>query len=78
SSFRVKRLFCFSLSAFAADIQRWSLLTRRPVSRCSVSVEAHYREFSDVDKPCLQKTFQPPLFSPKRVAEWQKTGVLPF
>ncbi|WP_297200008.1 hypothetical protein, partial [uncultured Pluralibacter sp.] len=35
SSFRVNPIF-----------QKFSLSTRRPVSRCSVSMEAHYREFS--------------------------------
>ncbi|TGB94565.1 hypothetical protein CRG94_09275 [Escherichia sp. E3356] len=38
--FRVKRLF----SLFSAGILRRIPLTRRRVSRCSVSVVAHYRE----------------------------------
>ncbi|HHA2002668.1 hypothetical protein DP178_07235, partial [Enterobacter kobei] len=46
SRFRVKRLFCFSL------------LTRRRVCRCSVSVEAHYRELFHSDKHKIQKTFR--------------------
>ncbi|EPJ7367681.1 hypothetical protein QEG31_004170, partial [Pluralibacter gergoviae] len=56
--FRVKQLF----SLFSDRISGEILLTRRRVCRCSVSVVAHYREFSDVDKPCFKKTFQPSLF----------------
>ncbi|AOT44374.1 hypothetical protein BH714_14485 [Enterobacter ludwigii] len=39
--------------------------TRRRVCRCSVSVEAHYREFSDVDNPSFKKNVQPSLFCSK-------------
>ncbi|WP_226839520.1 hypothetical protein, partial [Enterobacter cloacae complex sp. P17RS] len=45
SRFRVKRLF------------RFSLLTRRRVCRCSVSVEAHYRALFLSDKRKFKKSF---------------------
>ncbi|MHC0470765.1 hypothetical protein ACYF6Y_19170, partial [Citrobacter sp. EBS8] len=37
---------------------RFSPLTRRRVIRCSVSVEAHYRELFQADKLKIQKTYQ--------------------
>ncbi|MCK6946891.1 hypothetical protein L8Q47_17995, partial [Enterobacter bugandensis] len=45
SRFRVKHLF------------RFSLLTRRRVCRCSVSVEAHYRALFLSDKRKFKKSF---------------------
>ncbi|WP_238406666.1 hypothetical protein, partial [Atlantibacter hermannii] len=60
SSFRVKRL----ISLFSAEIPGGTSLTGRPVRRCSVSVVAHYRDFSDGDKPCFKKINQPSLFCP--------------
>ncbi|WP_297206462.1 hypothetical protein, partial [uncultured Pluralibacter sp.] len=52
SSFRVNPIF-----------QKFSLSTRRPVSRCSVSMEAHYREPSPNDKHKNAFLFQPLIFS---------------
>ncbi|WP_206742791.1 hypothetical protein, partial [Klebsiella sp. RIT-PI-d] len=46
--------FRFSLPAFPEE----SLLTRRFVIRCSVSVEAHYREFFRDDKHKFKKTYR--------------------
>jgi hypothetical protein len=47
-------LSSFGVNPFSQDFfRRFSfpnLLTRRCVSRCSVSVEAHYREFLQADK----------------------------
>ncbi|MCZ2719705.1 hypothetical protein, partial [Erwinia amylovora] len=44
------------LQKFFQAVQNFlNLSTRRPVSRCSVSVEAHYREFLTADKGLLQK-----------------------
>ncbi|WP_208647003.1 hypothetical protein, partial [Buttiauxella warmboldiae] len=54
SSCRVKRLF----SLFV-----W--LTGRLVSRCAVSVEAQYRDFTEADKRLLQKDYQQSFFSTK-------------
>ena len=51
--------------AFFAGVLSGTPLTRRLVIRCSVSVEAHYREFSDVDNPSLKKNVQPSLFCSK-------------
>ncbi|EPG2865413.1 hypothetical protein QEG60_003644, partial [Pluralibacter gergoviae] len=48
--FRVKQLF----SLFSDRISGETLLTRRRVCRCSVSVVAHYREFSGSDKHKFQ------------------------
>ncbi|MCB6780346.1 MULTISPECIES: hypothetical protein, partial [unclassified Citrobacter] len=39
-------------------------LTRRLVIRCSVSVEAHYRELFQADKLKIQKTYQAITFQP--------------
>ncbi|WP_312314513.1 hypothetical protein, partial [Atlantibacter sp.] len=60
SSFRVKRLFAL----FSAGIPGGIPLTGRLIRRCSVSVEAHYRDFFDGDKPCFKKINQPSLFCP--------------
>ncbi|WP_312178389.1 hypothetical protein, partial [Pseudescherichia sp.] len=46
SSFRVKRLF----SLFSAEVPEGASLTGRLIRRCSVSVEAHYRELFGADK----------------------------
>ncbi|MGF6344821.1 hypothetical protein ABIE10_004198, partial [Citrobacter sp. 506] len=43
---------------------RFSPLTRRFVIRCSVSVEAHYRELFQADKLKIQKTYQAATFQP--------------
>ncbi|WP_222128279.1 hypothetical protein, partial [Leclercia adecarboxylata] len=56
SSFRVKRLF-----------HAFSLLTRRLVCRCSVSVEAHYRQFFGGDKHKSQKVFRSLTFRSLRL-----------
>ncbi|WP_233592634.1 hypothetical protein, partial [Erwinia psidii] len=42
-----------------------NLLTRRPVSRCSVSVVAHYREFVTTDKCYLKKKAERSIFELK-------------
>ncbi|WP_374256294.1 hypothetical protein, partial [Yokenella regensburgei] len=47
SSFRVKRLF----SLFSGRISGETLSTRRLVCRCSVSMEAHYRDPIFLHKP---------------------------
>ncbi|WP_318389626.1 hypothetical protein, partial [Enterobacter sp.] len=39
----------------------------RPVSRCSVSVEAHYREFLQGDKYKIQKTYRSIIFQTKPI-----------
>ncbi|MHA1002844.1 hypothetical protein ACR9IA_20165, partial [Leclercia pneumoniae] len=57
SRFRVKQLFCFS-PGFFNRLSGRTLLTRRLACRCSVSVEAHYREFFGGDKQKIQKTFR--------------------
>ncbi|HHL2826171.1 TPA: hypothetical protein ACQ431_004450, partial [Citrobacter murliniae] len=36
--------------AFLREVLSGTPLTRRPVARCSVSVEAHYRELFQADK----------------------------
>ncbi|MDU7197030.1 MAG: hypothetical protein E6288_03550, partial [Enterobacteriaceae bacterium] len=46
------QVFIFTfLCGILTGIRLRTLLTRRLVCRCSVSVEAHYREFSGSDKP---------------------------
>ncbi|MDV5665216.1 hypothetical protein, partial [Leclercia adecarboxylata] len=60
--------FCFSLPAFISE----RLLSRRFVIRCSVSVEAHYREFFGSDKSKFKKNNQPCFFSPKHPSLSQK------
>ncbi|MGK9174579.1 hypothetical protein KXR87_15320, partial [Yokenella regensburgei] len=55
-------IFAF-LCGLLSESHRNTLLTRRRVCRCSVSVEAHYRELFRADKSKIQKTFQPSLFS---------------
>jgi hypothetical protein len=55
-----------------AIISRFSLLTWRLVCRCSVSVEAHYREFFGGDKSKFEKNNQPYFFSPKDPSFSQK------
>ncbi|WP_213733782.1 hypothetical protein, partial [Citrobacter europaeus] len=48
----------------SSDYYRFSPLTRRLVIRCSVSVEAHYRELFQADKLKIQKTYQAITFQP--------------
>ncbi|MCU6671761.1 hypothetical protein, partial [Leclercia adecarboxylata] len=50
-----------------AIISRFSLLTRRLVCRCSVSVEAHYRQFFGGDKHKSQKVFRSLTFHSLRL-----------
>ncbi|MGK3373904.1 hypothetical protein, partial [Citrobacter youngae] len=44
--------------AFFAGVLSGTPLTRRLACRCSVSVEAHYRELFQTDKLKIQKTYQ--------------------
>ncbi|MFG6078601.1 hypothetical protein, partial [Erwinia sp. OPT-41] len=62
SSFRVNLFFRSFLRRFSF----LNLLSRWPVSRCAVSVVAHYREFLTADKRLLQINERQPYFSTKR------------
>src|SRR5690606_6871474 len=53
--------FAFLCRSFPEE----DLLTRWPVSRCSVSVEAHYRELFRADKSKMQKNLSTAQFSYK-------------
>ncbi|WP_227409639.1 hypothetical protein, partial [Citrobacter werkmanii] len=57
---------------------RFSPLTRRHVIRCSVSVEAHYRELFQADKGKFKITFRMHIFSPKQPLTCHKISNLPF
>ncbi|HGG8714113.1 TPA: hypothetical protein ACJJY0_001336, partial [Enterobacter asburiae] len=50
----------------SSDYFRYFLLTRRRVCRCSVSVEAHYRELFRRDKRKFKKSFHPRFFFTNR------------
>ncbi|MEG1124375.1 MAG: hypothetical protein RSE37_19745, partial [Citrobacter sp.] len=50
------------ISAFLCKVLSGTPLTRRHVIRCSVSVEAHYRELFQADKLKIQKTYQAIIF----------------
>lgn len=52
---------------FSAGILRRTPLTRRLVCRCSVSVEAHYREFFGSDKHKIQKNYRSLTFQAKSI-----------
>ncbi|EOY5096074.1 hypothetical protein ACP3A9_004438, partial [Citrobacter amalonaticus] len=78
SRFRVKHLFRFSLSVFITGFHRRTLLTRRLACRCSVSVEAHYRELFRADKGKFKIIFRVFFFSPKPVLTCHKISVLLF
>ncbi|WP_438436477.1 hypothetical protein, partial [Kluyvera georgiana] len=70
----VKRL----ISLFSAEILRRTSLTRRLVIRCSVSVEAHYREFILADKRKFKIIYRSLFFSPNCVSIQRKKPRLLF
>ncbi|WP_223307979.1 hypothetical protein, partial [Citrobacter braakii] len=57
---------------------RFSPLTRRFVIRCSVSVEAHYRELFQADKGKFKITFRVRVFSAKPPLTCHKISKLPL
>ncbi|WP_274922495.1 hypothetical protein, partial [Citrobacter youngae] len=57
---------------------RFSPLTRRRVIRCSVSVEAHYRELFQADKGKFKIIFRVRIFSSKPLLTCHKISDLPF
>ncbi|MFZ2580319.1 MAG: hypothetical protein WAX30_12280, partial [Citrobacter portucalensis] len=64
--------------AFFAGVLSGTPLTRRLVIRCSVSVEAHYRELFQADKGKFKITFRVRIFSPKQPLTCHKISKLPF
>ncbi|WP_238340104.1 hypothetical protein, partial [Citrobacter sp. NCU1] len=64
--------------AFSAGVLSGTPLTRRLACRCSVSVEAHYRELFPADKRKFKITFQLSLFSPKQTLRCHKISNLSF
>ncbi|MCI1672454.1 hypothetical protein, partial [Citrobacter braakii] len=64
--------------AFLCEILSGTPLTRRFVIRCSVSVEAHYRELFQADKGKFKITFRVRVFSAKPPLTCHKISKLPF
>ncbi|MCB8603442.1 hypothetical protein LJE07_17500, partial [Citrobacter europaeus] len=64
--------------AFFAGVLSGTPLTRRLVIRCSVSVEAHYRELFQADKGKFKITFRVRVFSSKPPLTCHKISKLPF
>ncbi|MDE9614543.1 hypothetical protein L2105_15105, partial [Citrobacter portucalensis] len=67
----------FNFASFAGVLSG-TPLTRRLVIRCSVSVEAHYRELFQADKGKFKITFRVRVFSPKQPLTCHKISKLPF